>query len=140
MLLTYSFVICVFSLISIVKCNGDATDDIFNQIDKRFSKIDDEILKLKKEIIWKDEYLVKLEDKIMKLEEEIARKDDQTENMDQVEDVIEERVSKLEQLAKTGTLRTCSEYAKYGLGKCKITIIYFQNNYLSFEALVIKII
>jgi len=115
MLSTYSFVICVFSLISIVKCNGDATDDIFNQIDKRFSKIDDEILKLKKEIIWKDEYLVKLEDKIMKLEEEIARKDDRTENMDQVEDVIEERVSKLEQLAKTGTLRTCSEYAKYGL-------------------------
>merc|ERR1712235_188839 len=32
-----------------------------------------------------------------------------------MEDDIEDRVSKLEELAKIGTLRTCSEYAKFGL-------------------------
>ena len=32
-----------------------------------------------------------------------------------MEDDIEERVSKLEDLAKIGTLRSCSEYAAYGL-------------------------
>jgi len=29
--------------------------------------------------------------------------------------VLEERVEKLEELAKIGTLRTCAEYAQYGL-------------------------
>ena len=32
-----------------------------------------------------------------------------------MEDDIEERVSKLEDLAKIGTLRSCSKYAAYGL-------------------------
>ena len=31
------------------------------------------------------------------------------------QDVLEERVEKLEELAKIGTLRTCAEYAQYGL-------------------------
>ena len=31
------------------------------------------------------------------------------------QDILEDRVSKLEELAKVGTLRTCAEYAQYGL-------------------------
>ena len=31
------------------------------------------------------------------------------------QDILEDRVSKLEELAKIGTLRTCAEYAQYGL-------------------------
>ena len=31
------------------------------------------------------------------------------------QDVLEDRVKKLEELAKIGTLRTCAEYAQYGL-------------------------
>ena len=35
--------------------------------------------------------------------------------MVQMEQALEERVAKLEQLAKIGTLRTCAEYTRYGL-------------------------
>ena len=31
------------------------------------------------------------------------------------QDILEDRVAKLEELAKVGTLRTCAEYAQYGL-------------------------
>ena len=31
------------------------------------------------------------------------------------QDILEDRVEKLEELAKVGTLRTCAEYAQYGL-------------------------
>ena len=31
------------------------------------------------------------------------------------QDILEDRIEKLEELAKVGTLRTCAEYAQYGL-------------------------
>ena len=37
------------------------------------------------------------------------------EQMSRMEDDIEVRVTKLEELAKIGTLRSCSEYAAFGL-------------------------
>ena len=42
-------------------------------------------------------------------------KEDMEKRLNMMQQDIEERVSKLEQLARIGTLRSCSEYAKYGL-------------------------
>ena len=39
------------------------------------------------------------------------------------DDSIEERISKLEQLSRIGTLRSCSEYARYGLEETGAYII-----------------
>ena len=36
-------------------------------------------------------------------------------NLGSRQDILEDRVAKLEELAKVGTLRTCAEYAQYGL-------------------------
>ena len=44
-----------------------------------------------------------------------AMKEDMDKRLNMMQQDIEERVSKLEQLARIGTLRSCSEYAKYGL-------------------------
>ena len=72
--------------------------------------------------------MVKMEDemvKMVKMENEMVKKDEIIANMKDemvskfatLEDDIEDRVSKLEDLSKTGTLRTCAEYAKFGLGR-----------------------
>ena len=37
-----------------------------------------------------------------------------TERMNKMSETLLERVSKLEELAKIGSLRSCAEYAKYG--------------------------
>jgi len=57
-----------------------------------------------------------LENEMVKKDEIIAKmKDEMVSKFATLEDDIEDRVSKLEDLSKTGTLRTCSEYAKFGL-------------------------
>merc|ERR1712131_388928 len=67
--------------------------------------------------------MVKMEDEMVKMEDEMVKKDEIIANMKDemvskfatLEDDIEDRVSKLEDLSKTGTLRTCAEYTKFGL-------------------------
>ena len=54
--------------------------------------------------------------KIAQIEQDIVERDRIYEKrMVQMEKELEDRVSKLEQLAKIGTLRTCAEYTRYGL-------------------------
>ena len=91
-----NYFICFSALILISNVCGDVDNDIILQ--KLFNKIE----KLENEMVKKDEIIAKMKD-------EMVSKDD-----------IEDRVSKLEDLSKTGTLRTCSEYAKFGLGRYSI--------------------
>ena len=55
------------------------------------------------------EALQEVREQMSRMESHHAKK------IQKMEDDIEERVSKLEDLAKIGTLRSCSEYAAYGL-------------------------
>ena len=74
----YIFFICIFSVASIVKCIDAMDDDVLRQIEIRVSKMDAEMLRMKDEMAKKDEAMAKMEDE------------------------IEDRVTKLEQLARIG--------------------------------------
>ena len=74
----YIFFICFFSVVSIVKCIDAMDDDVLRQIEIRVSKMDAEMLRMKDEMAKKDEAMAKMEDE------------------------IEDRVTKLEQLARIG--------------------------------------
>ena len=100
-----NYFICFSALILISNVCGDVDNDIILQ--KLFNKIE----KLENEMVKKDEIIAKM-------------KDEMVSKFATLEDDIEDRVSKLEDLSKTGTLRTCSEYAKFGLGR------YFISTYL----------
>ena len=96
-----NYFICFSALILISNVCGDVDNDIILQ--KLFNKIE----KLENEMVKKDEIIAKM-------------KDEMVSKFATLEDDIEDRVSKLEDLSKTGTLRTCSEYAKFGLGRYSI--------------------
>ena len=97
-----NYFICFSALILISKVFGDVDEDILQKLFNKIEQLEDEMVK-------KDDIIVKMK------EEMITREDIAT-----LEEDIEDRVSKLEDLSKTGTLRTCSEYAKFGLGRYSI--------------------
>ena len=81
----YIFFICIFSVASIVKCIDAMDDDVLRQIEIRVSKMDAEMLRMKDEMAKKDETMAKMDEAMAKMEDE-----------------IEDRVTKLEQLARIG--------------------------------------
>ena len=114
-----NYFICFSALILISKVCGDVVDDDILQ--KLFNKIE----KMENEMANMENEMVKMEDEMVKKDEIIANmKDEMVSKFATLEDDIEDRVSKLEDLSKTGTLRTCSEYAKFGLGRYFISTYF----------------
>ena len=103
-----NYLICFSALILISKVCGDVVDDdILQKLFNKIEKMENEMVKMEDEMVKKDEIIANM-------------KDEMVSKFATLEDDIEDRVSKLEDLSKTGTLRTCSEYAKFGLGRYSI--------------------
>ena len=67
-------------------------------------------------LIFKGTYLKCQSDKLESEDPEIEERLTKLEHLAKIEnDNIEDRVTKLEDLAKIGTLRSCFEYSQYGL-------------------------
>ena len=99
-----NYLICFSALILISKVCGDVVDDdILQKLFNKIEKMENEMVKMEDEMVKKDEIIANM-------------KDEMVSKFATLEDDIEDRVSKLEDLSKTRTLRTCSEYAKFGLG------------------------
>ena len=88
-MLLSTLIIGGFSLLA--PCSADADTE------KRFKILEDEIIMIKDTV------------------KDTVRDTLKVTVKDTVRDELEERVRKLEDLAKIGTLRSCAEYAKFGL-------------------------